>query len=153
MEIGFAPLRTCCLHPILRYPSNPLVKLEGYYHVSYTVISLVFTAPFVGYLLAALSNNLVHHHLGQRGVAIISPLGKLVGYILLAAHPPFSFVPVVMFFPGFGNGLEDSGWNAWISNMENANELLGFLHGAYGIGAMIGPLLGTVMVTKGNLPW
>lgn len=40
---------------------------------------------------------------------------------------------------GFGNGLEDGGWNAWIGNMQNANELLGFLHGAYGLGATISP--------------
>lgn len=45
---------------------------------------------------------------------------------------------------GFGNGLEDGGWNAWIGNMESANELLGFLHGAYGLGATISPLIATV---------
>lgn len=54
---------------------------------------------------------------------------------------------------GFGNGLEDGGWNAWIGNMESANELLGFLHGAYGLGATISPLIATAMVTKGNLQW
>jgi fucose permease len=37
--------------------------------------------------------------------------------------------------------------------MEHANELLGFLHGAYGLGATISPLIATAMVTKGNLPW
>lgn len=58
-----------------------------------------------------------------------------------------------MLFPGFGNGIEDSAWNAWIGNMQRANELLGFLHGAYGLGATIGPLLATTMVTKGGLPW
>lgn len=54
--------------------------------------------------------------------------------------------------PRFGNGLEDGGWNAWIGNMESANELLGLLHGAYGLGATISPLIATSMVTKGDLP-
>ena len=58
-----------------------------------------------------------------------------------------------MVFPGLGNGWLDSAWNAWIGNMQNANELLGFLHGAYGLGATIGPLIATTMVTKANLPW
>lgn len=58
-----------------------------------------------------------------------------------------------MLFTGFGNGIEDSAWNAWIGNMHQANELLGLLHGAYGLGATIGPLIGTAMVTKGNLQW
>jgi len=37
--------------------------------------------------------------------------------------------------------------------MENANELLGFLHGAYGLGATISPLIATSMITKGQLQW
>lgn len=37
--------------------------------------------------------------------------------------------------------------------MENANELLGFLHGCYGLGATISPLIATSMVTKAHLPW
>lgn len=35
--------------------------------------------------------------------------------------------------------------------MENANELLGLLHGAYGLGATISPLIATSMITKGDL--
>ncbi|KAJ9149993.1 Bypass of stop codon protein 6 [Pleurostoma richardsiae] len=129
--------------------------IEDYYHISYTVLSLIFLAPFVGYLFAALSNNLIHHRFGQRGIAIIAPLCRLIGYIPLSCHPPFPALPVVWLFPGFGNGLEDSAWNAWVGNMQDANELLGFLHGAYGLGATIGPLIATAMVTKGEspLPW
>ncbi|KAH6621186.1 major facilitator superfamily domain-containing protein [Chaetomium sp. MPI-SDFR-AT-0129] len=37
--------------------------------------------------------------------------------------------------------------------MQHANELLGFLHGSYGLGATIGPLIATAMVTRGGLPW
>lgn len=37
--------------------------------------------------------------------------------------------------------------------MQNANECLGFLHGAYGLGATLSPLIATSMVTKGNLQW
>jgi fucose permease len=106
-------------------------------------------------LLAALSNNLIHHHFGQRGVAIIGPLCRLLGYIPLALHPPYPALPVVLLLPGFGNGIEDSAWNAWVGNMQRQNELLGFLHGAYGLGATIGPLIATAMVTQARpvLPW
>lgn len=51
------------------------------------------------------------------------------------------------------NKVEDGGWNAWIGNMESANEMLGFLHGCYGLGATISPLVATAMVTKGKLQW
>ncbi|KAK0705159.1 major facilitator superfamily domain-containing protein, partial [Lasiosphaeris hirsuta] len=130
-----------------------LPYIETYYGISYTVVSLLFLSPFVGYLLAALLNNLIHYYLGQRGVAIIGPICRLVGIIPIAFHPPYAALPVILLFTGFGNGIEDSAWNAWIGNMQQANELLGLLHGAYGLGATIGPLIATAMVTKGNLPW
>lgn len=90
---------------------------------------------------------------GQLGVAIISPTCKIIAYVVTCVHPPFPVLPIIFVLSGFGNGLEDGGWNAWIGNMENANELLGFLHGAYGLGATISPLIATAMVTKGNLQW
>jgi fucose permease len=113
----------------------------------------MFLVPFVGYLVAALMNSQIHHRFGQFGVAFMAPIARLVGYIPIAVHPPFAVLPVVMLFSGFGNGIEDSAWNAWIGNMENANELLGFLHGFYGLGGTIGPLIATAMVTKGGLQW
>ncbi|KAK8078394.1 hypothetical protein PG996_004564 [Apiospora saccharicola] len=135
-----------CIGPLIPY-------IEEYYHISYTLVSLLFLTSFVGYLVAALSNNLVHHHLGQRGVALIAPSARILGYILMCMHLPFPALPVFMMLPGFGSGLEDSAWNAWIGNMASANELLGFLHGSYGLGATVGPLVSTAMVVRGGLPW
>lgn len=128
-------------------------QIEEYYDISYTIVSLIFLSGFVGYVLAALVNNLVHHHLGQVGAATLGPVGRLIGYIAIACHPPFPVLPVVLLFPGFGNGVEESSWNAWIGNMQNSNELLGILHGAYGLGATIAPLIATAMVTKADLAW
>lgn len=54
---------------------------------------------------------------------------------------------------GFGNGLIDSAWNAWIGDMAKSNEILGFLHGFYGLGATISPLIATAMITRANLDW
>lgn len=127
--------------------------LEIYYNINYTVVSLVFLAPFLGYTLAAFLNNKIHMRFGQLGVAIIAPLCKIVAFVITCVHPPYPVLPIIFMLSGFGNGLEDGGWNAWIGNMESANELLGFLHGAYGLGATISPLIATSMVTKGGLPW
>ncbi|TVY32747.1 Bypass of stop codon protein, partial [Lachnellula subtilissima] len=127
--------------------------LETFYDVNYTIISLVFLAPFVGYTLAAILNNRIHLKFGQLGVATIAPTCKIVAYVGTCAHPPYPVLPILFILAGFGNGLEDGGWNSWIGNMENANELLGLLHGAYGAGGTISPLIATAMVTKGNWPW
>ncbi|KAL2264429.1 hypothetical protein VTK26DRAFT_3316 [Humicola hyalothermophila] len=130
-----------------------LPYIGDYYSVSYTVVSLVFLSPFGGYILAALTNNFLHHHFGQRGVAFLGPFSRLIGIVTLVFHPPYPALPVVLILLGYGNGIEDSGWNAWIGNMQRANELLGFLHGSYGAGATIAPLIATAMVTKAGLSW
>ncbi len=124
-----------------------------YYNINYTVVSLVFLAPFVGYTLAALLNNKIHMTLGQRGITIIAPLCKIASYVVSSVHPPYPVLPIIFMLAGFGCGLEDGAFNAWIGNFAAANESLGILHGCYGIGATIAPLISTAMITKANLPW
>lgn len=85
--------------------------------VSYVVIlifwsALIFLAPFVGYTTAAVLNNRIHMNYGQLGIAVIAPISKLIAYITAALHPPWPVIVVVLIFSGFGNGLQDSGWNA-----------------------------------------
>jgi len=66
---------------------------------------------------------------------VVAPATKIVAFVVTCNHPPYPVLPVVLALSGFGTGLEDGAWNAWIGNMENANEMLGFLHAAYGLGA------------------
>jgi len=127
--------------------------LEIYYNLNYTVVSLGFLTTFVGYTAAAFLNDKIHHRFGQLGVAIIAPAAKIVAFVVTCNHPPYPVLPVILILSGLGTGLEDGAWNAWIGNMENANEMLGFLHAAYGLGAAMGPLIATAMVTKGHLDW
>ncbi|KAJ9632467.1 hypothetical protein H2203_000872 [Taxawa tesnikishii (nom. ined.)] len=130
-----------------------ITYLEEFYGLSYIIVSLIFLSPLVGYTLSAFLNNTIHLRFGQRGVAFLCPVCHLIAYIVISVHPPYPVLVIVFMLAGFGNGLEDSGWNAWMGNMANANEILGFLHGCYGAGATIAPLIATSMITKANLPW
>ncbi|EAW13439.1 putative MFS transporter [Aspergillus clavatus NRRL 1] len=127
--------------------------LETYYNLTYTVVSLVFLSPLGGYTLAALLNNHIHLRLGRRGVAVLAAGCHLLSYIINCVHPPYPVLVVSFVFAGFGNGLADSAWNAWIGNMANANQVLGLLHGLYGAGAVLSPLLATTLVTKAGVGW
>ncbi|KAK7549382.1 major facilitator superfamily domain-containing protein [Phyllosticta citricarpa] len=130
-----------------------LVYMEEYYHLTYIVISLVFLSPLVGYTASALLNNVVHLKLGQRGVAFLGPLAHAIAYVIIAIHPPYPVLVVTFMLAGFGNGIQDAGWNAWMGAMANANEVLGVLHGFYSLGATLSPLLATSMVVSAKLPW
>ena len=62
-------------------------------------------------------------------------------------------VGITILIPPTGNGIVDAAWNAWAGHLLNANEVLGFLHGAYGLGGILAPLIATAMVTRYDLPW
>ena len=142
-----------CRNEILIFPSDVSSQLEDYYNLTYTVVSLVFLSPLIGYTASALFNNSIHLKFGQRGVALLSPGCHLLAYIVIAVHPPYPVLVAIFAIAGFGSGLEDAAWNAWVGNMANPNEVLGFLHAFYGLGATLSPLIATSMITKGGLPW
>ncbi|PGH16169.1 hypothetical protein AJ79_01936 [Helicocarpus griseus UAMH5409] len=127
--------------------------LEKYYSITYIIVSLVFLSPLVGYVAAATLNNTIHRKFGRRGVAILGPSAHVLSYIVISVHPPYPVLVIAFIFAGFGNGVIDAAWNAWIGIMANANELLGFLHGFYGLGAILSPLIATTLITKAGLSW
>ncbi|KAI4610255.1 uncharacterized protein J4E87_010807 [Alternaria ethzedia] len=127
--------------------------LEEYYDLTYVVVSLVFLSPMGGYISAALLNNWLHIHFGQRGIAFLGPVCHLVAYVGIALHPPYPVLVVLFIFSGFGNGIEDAAWNAWAGSLANANEVLGFVHGLYGLGALLGPLAATSLIAKRGWQW
>lgn len=128
-------------------------QLESYYSLSYTIISLIFLTPFAGYSLAAFTNASIHARFGQRGIAIMAPICHIITYSVLAAHPPFPVLVVANAVSGFGNGLTDACFCAWIGVMDNPNAVQGCLHSCYSVGALLAPLIATSMVVKAKMPW
>ena len=53
---------------------------------------------------------------------------------------------------GFGTGILDAGLNAFISNQPGHTALLNYLHAFFGVGALIGPQIGALLLHAGR-PW
>lgn len=86
--------------------------LGTYYRLEYTLVSLIFLSPAVGYTLSALLNNSLHQKFGQRGIAILTSGFHIIAYVIACLHPPYPVLVVVYMLAGFGNGLGDAAWNA-----------------------------------------
>ncbi|KAF2723187.1 MFS general substrate transporter [Polychaeton citri CBS 116435] len=133
---------------------GPLIPyLERYYGLSYTTVSLVFLAAFPGYVLAAGTNDRLHLLVGPRGVAAIASTFRLCAYIALSCHPPWAVIVILLVFCGWGNGLLDAAWNAWAAELDRPSEILGALHGMYGLGAAVSPIVASSMIDQHGLPW
>jgi fucose permease len=127
--------------------------IQPHYDLSYLVASLVFAFPFIGYGVASFVNHGFHTYFGQRGIAAVGPATRIISYIVISFAPPFPAVCAMLVLIGLGIGLIDAGWNAWVGDLENPNQLLGIMHGLYGAGATIAPVIGTSMVTKYDCDW
>ncbi|KAK2810834.1 hypothetical protein FQN50_002657 [Emmonsiellopsis sp. PD_5] len=132
--------------------SDGVYGIRADFNLSTTVVSLIFMTPFAGYALATIAVNKVHMTFGQRGIAIIGPLCHFVPFLIMAIRPPYPVYLVAYAIVGFGNGLIDAAWNAWVGDMVNANALMGFLHAFYGLGATVSPTIATGMINSG-LDW
>lgn len=127
--------------------------LETYYDLSYLVVSLIFLSPFVGFIVSAATNNWLHLNVGQRWIAFICGMSHAVCYLILSQHPPYPVMVLAYAIAGLGNGIGLAAWNSFIGNLAKSNELLGFMHGSYGAGATVSPLIATTMITRGGLSW
>lgn len=128
-------------------------QLEQYYHISHLQISLIFLSPVIGFIISTLSNNALHTQFGQRGVVFISSACQLTAYIVACLHPPFYALVVVYALVGLGCGSKQAAWNSWVSSLDHANELLGLLHGFYGLGATLTPVIISSLLSKYQWTW
>lgn len=123
--------------------------LEPFYNVNYMIVSLAFLLPFVGYLCAAFLGEYVHRTVGRWGAMIAATSFQLLAYIIAITAPKFYGYLIGLAIGGFGGGLMEASLNSWIGSMRHANQLMGLLHGFYGVGGIICPTIFTAMLGKG----
>ncbi len=70
----------------------------------------------------------------------------MLGAGTCALTPPFVALMGGFLLSGFGIGLIDAGLNAYVAGLPRNTTLLNYLHAFYGVGALIGPLLATVVI-------
>jgi fucose permease len=130
-------------------PGALLPYTEVDYEIGYAIVSLIFIANAVGFLLAAPLNYTIQTELGHLKSYALS-MGLIAGgYIVIAAHPPFSVVVAAFLLLGLGMALSIAMNNFFCANLANATTALGCFSGAYGIGGVVSPLIATAMVSSG----
>ncbi|CAK9436505.1 uncharacterized protein LODBEIA_P10630 [Lodderomyces beijingensis] len=128
-------------------------ELQAYYSINDRSISYVFFMSVSGYLVMAIINNITHEKLGVGGVAVMGATSMTSAYLVLSMKPSFPLFLVTSFFTGAGLGALDASLNSWITDLVDSNQLLGILHGCYGIGSLITPSLITYLLQKEKNPW
>ncbi|SGZ41431.1 uncharacterized protein HGUI_03632 [Hanseniaspora guilliermondii] len=117
--------------------------LSETYGISQVVITNIFLIQTVGYFSACFLTESIHTKYGQRGCLSIACLCIGIPSMILFSKPPIFFMYVLCCYPiGIGIGLLDSAVNYVFSSFVcYKNELLGSVHGVYGICSFLTPIL------------
>lgn len=125
--------------------TGPLLPtIQSFYHVNFTVVSMLFISNFVGFMSAAVANVFLNDQFGFGKVILLGGLLQVVAYCLLAPALPFPVMCIAYAINGFGIALQDAQANGFVAALpNNASAKMGLLHAAYGAGAFIAPLVAT----------
>jgi fucose permease len=102
-----------------------------------------------GYLTGSASSGFLSDRFGTRAVLIGSALASAAAMLAFAAAPAWPLLLLGALALGFGGGGIDAGLNAYVA-LRHGPGAMNLLHGCYGIGATIGPLVLTALLAGGR---
>ncbi len=108
-------------------------------------VTLFFGA---GYTLSTLANGKLAAKIGIARLLIFAAVTAAVGLAALATSATWPSFLIAAFVYGVSGGFIDAATNTYIAIRRGARAM-GFIHGAFGVGAMGGPLLITVLLATG----
>lgn len=123
------------------------------YNVGDAQTGLLFLSSITGYILMGLMNGFFHNWVGLRGFLIGGFMSMTICYTAFSFAPPFLVLVIFAIGSGIGCGILDAACNAWVSKLCDSNQILGILHGCYGLGCMIAPSLITALLERKVNPW
>ncbi|ORY62893.1 major facilitator superfamily domain-containing protein [Pseudomassariella vexata] len=151
-------LAACCLMNFLSglndsAPGALIPFMETYYNIGYAIVSLIFIGNAIGFITAAPCIDTLRARLGRAKTLALSQILMALAYVPIVCTAPFPVIVVSFFLAGFGLSLNLAIGNVFCANLANGTTMLGLMHGSYGVGGTIGPLIATAIVTAANQVW
>ncbi|KAK9709727.1 hypothetical protein K7432_008840 [Basidiobolus ranarum] len=126
-----------------------ITVMEPYYKVNHAIISLVFVFTTIGFIIAALTIGTLVARVSLANTLLLGATFFTASYTLLCWAPPFWLLCVAYVILGFGAGIQDAGANIYVAGLNRSSEKLNLLHGFYGIGAFVAPLVAAALLASG----
>ncbi|THV54381.1 hypothetical protein BGAL_0028g00370 [Botrytis galanthina] len=130
--------------------AGPLIpKMIIAYNIQERLVSLIFITQAIGYISAAFFIDAIRSRFGRAKSIMFAEGLMVIGYVMIVPNPPFPVVVLAFLFIGFGMAINLSLSNVFAANLDNGTKMLGFMHGSYGVGGIIAPLVATTLVSSG----
>ncbi|KAI0398976.1 MFS general substrate transporter [Xylaria palmicola] len=143
----------CCVQTLLggltdSAPGALIPYMEKHYNIGYAIVSLIFVGNALGFIVAAPFVDAIRLRLGRAKASCLANICLVLGFIPLISAAPFPAIVTGYFFIGFGVAVTLAISNVFTANLQNGTVLLGTMHGSYGVGGTIGPLIATSIVSN-----
>jgi fucose permease len=112
-----------------------------------SMLSVLLLAAGLGYLLTAIPSGHLLDRVGAPRTMAVASLAAGAACAAYAASPIYGLLPVASLLLGAASGSVDAGLNTVVASGQSSR-MLNFIHGAYGVGTVIGPLLVTAAITE-----
>jgi fucose permease len=126
-------------------------SMRAMYGVPLEYLGLLLLPGTAGYILtSALSGRLI----AWRGIGaylVVGVLLRTVGLLGFVTAPTWTLLLVANLVAGLGTGAIDAGMNTYVAANYSAGRL-SWLHACFGLGATVGPLIMTGLLSAGR-PW
>ncbi|KAK7044714.1 MFS domain-containing protein [Favolaschia claudopus] len=125
--------------------AGPLIpRIQKVYNVNFAVVSLIFVLACVGFIVGALINVPLSNRLPFGTLLALASVCQVIAYAIQAPAPPFPVFAASFVLSGVGIAIQDAQANGYIASLKHNPEIkMGLLHGAYGAGALLSPLVAT----------
>lgn len=128
------------------------IYMQAQFDMPLSALGILLTVSTLGRLLTSFASGSI---VGRFGIAWMLMAGISVtfaGMLCFAFAPIWVFIFVAGFLTGAGSGVMGTGLNVFAA-MNFSSSRMNWLHGSFGIGATVGPILVTVIVIDLNLAW
>ncbi|KAK7438384.1 hypothetical protein VKT23_017996 [Stygiomarasmius scandens] len=127
--------------------SGPLIPvMQEHFSVNYTLVSLIFIVNAVGCLTAGAVNVFYSEKVVFGKAVAGAAFVQIIANAIQAAsiHLPFPVFVITFYIGGFSIAMQDAQSNGYIASVKrNGATKMGVLHAAYGVGALLAPLVST----------
>jgi fucose permease len=124
-----------------------LPSLGAFYHQGDAVLGTLFLVSALSYTFSSVGCGPLAARLGLRWLLALGACVLLVGFLGFILELPFAFLYGARLCYGIGIGIIETGLNIYLSSLPKRTTLLNNLHAFYGLGALLGPLLATGMLS------
>ncbi|KAI0760128.1 MFS general substrate transporter [Fomes fomentarius] len=124
--------------------TGPMIpRVQERYGVGFAIVSMLFVCNAIGFLSGAFTNVYLTERFGF-GKLTTGAACQIGAYVMLIPAGPFPVMCVAYLIIGFTLAIQAAQATGFVASLKkNSNEKMGFLHGTYGLGALISPLAAT----------